>query len=137
MQDRHFLHQLVSIIIGHRHGDRSEAVKQDFLLAFGNHVFPNRFALVQIRLLRQIAHFGAICGACFAVKVLVNASHDFEQARFTRPVDTDNADLGVGIKRQPNVLKHFLAARIRLGQTLHLEDMLSSHGEVLSVELKM
>ena len=36
----------------------------------------------------------------FAVVVFIDASHDFEQARFARAVQAQHADLGAGKKRQ-------------------------------------
>ena len=78
-------------------------------------------------LLLEIAHLHAICGLGLALEFLVYARDDLEESRFTRAVHPHDADLGVGVERQPDVLEHLLAARIGLGQALHLENVLLRH----------
>jgi hypothetical protein len=80
--------------------------------------------------LSQTSSLGSRCG--LAGKFLVEAGHDLEQGRFTGAVHADDADLGVGVEAQPDILEHLLAARIGLGQALHLENVLLGHGRALS-----
>ena len=76
----------------------------------------------------EIAHARAVQRLGFTVEFLIDSRHDLEQGGLTRTIDPDHADLGVGIEAQPDIFKNLLAARIDLGQALHLEDILLRHG---------
>src|SRR5690606_35173001 len=69
----------------------------------------------------------AVGGAGLALELVVQAGHDLQQGRLTRAVDPDDADLGVVVEAEPDVLEDLLAAGIGLGQALHLEDILLRH----------
>ncbi len=71
--------------------------------------------------MRQVTDFHALGRPGFALKVLVFTRHDTQQRGLTRPVDTDDTDLGIRQEIQVNVLEHLLATGICLGQALHLE----------------
>ena len=77
-----------------------------------------------MRFLRQIAHLGALGCPSLAFEILVHAGHDFEQGRFTRTIDANDADFHAGQKVQVDILKAFLPARIGLGNAFHVVDIL-------------
>src|SRR5205807_4830229 len=62
-----------------------------------------------------------------ARKLLVEPGHDPQQGGFAGTVRAQDADLGVGIERQIDVLEHLAVARIGLGETLHVIDELTGH----------
>ncbi len=123
----HFVHQLVGVLFPHELGDLVEPVERLLFLAPRDDVFPDILAFVEMRLLLQVAHLGAVGGLGLTGEFLVHAGHDLQQGRLTRAVDADDADLGVGIEREPDVLENLLAAGIDLGQALHLENILLRH----------
>ena len=86
---------------------------------------------IELRLLRQVADAGALGDPALAVQVLVDAGHDAQQRRFARAVDAEHADLGVGIEGQMDVVEDLLAARIGLGEAVHVIDELTGHGKAL------
>ncbi len=61
-----------------------------------------------------------------AEEVLVLQGHDAQQRAFAGAVAADDADLGAGIERQPDVLEH-LALAVGLGEVLDREDVLFGH----------
>ncbi len=124
----HLFHQLVGIVLAQLGGDGVIVVEDLLFLAPGDDIAPDIEAVVQLGLLFQIAHLGAVSGLGLADKFLVHAGHDLQQGRLTRAVDPDHADLGVRIEGQPDVLEHLLAAGKGLGEALHLENVLLRHG---------
>ena len=82
---------------------------------------------VELRLLGKKANRCAFGQPCFARKFLVKPGHDAKQRRLARAVRSEDADLGVWIKRQIVVFQDFLAAGIGLGQAMHMVDELARH----------
>ena len=108
-------------------GDFIEAVDPLLLFAPRLDVLADVQAVIQLRLLFQIAALDAIGSAGFTGELVVEARHDLQQGGLTRAVDTDNTDLRVVVEAQPDVFEDFFAAREGLGQTLHLENILLRH----------
>ena len=67
------------------------------------HNLDHRLVRVELRLLLQVAHRVARRKDHLALIRLVKAGNDFQQRRFSRAVETDNANLGTIEKRQVNV----------------------------------
>ncbi len=121
LQPAHLFRRLVGVV----GGDLVVAVDQRLLRRDAFHdVAAHVLRRVQLRLLRQISHAHAVGGPGLAGEFLVHAGHDAHQRGLARAVDADDADLGAGIERQPDVLEHLLAAGIGLRKTLHHIDVL-------------
>ncbi len=95
LQLRHFVRGFVGIVHG------------EFVVAFEDrlrrrHTFHDvlayRLAGIELRLLRQKTHAGALGGPGFSREVLVEPGHDAKQGRLTGTVDAKDADLGVRIE---------------------------------------
>ena len=129
LQRGHLLHQLVGIVLAELFGDRVELVDHDLFGTGRGDVVEHVFRGVEFRLLRQVADLDALGGPGLADEVLIDAGHDAQEGRFTRAVDTDDADLGIRQEVQVDVFKHLLAAGIGLGEALHVKDELGTgHG---------
>ncbi len=89
-----------------------------------NH-FTDRLVRVKLWLLRQITHIKLGHRTCFAVKLGVDASHDFQQRGLARTVETQHADLGAGEERQRDVFQDFTLRRHNFAQPMHGVDVLS------------
>src|SRR4029079_5800712 len=93
--------------------------------------------LVELRLLRQIPDLGPLRRPRLALKILLNAGHDAQQARLPRAVGAEDADLRAGIEREPDVVENHSARRNNFPQGLHYVDELWGHwvlrGEVWSL----
>ena len=128
LQGRHFVGGLIRIV----HGQVVIAVKDRLFVGHAQHdIAAHIKGRVKVGFLRQIADLGAFGGPGLALKILVHAGHDAQKRGFTRSVDTDNADLDTGQKVQMYVFKAFLAARIGLGDTFHVIDVLVRCHDVL------
>src|SRR6266550_699812 len=124
LQFGHLLGGLVGIV------DRQlvVAIEDRLLLGDAQHdVLAHRPGGVELRLLFEVANPRALGDPRLAVIFLVDAGHDPQQGRFAGAVDAEHADLGVGIKRQMDVIEHLAVAGIGLGQTLHEIDELARH----------
>ena len=125
----HLFHQLIGIFLTELHRDFVELVEDLLFRALRGDVLEDRLALVELRLLRQVTDLYARRRIGLTIILGVLARHDAQQGRLTRAVDADHADLGIGQKGEMNVLEHLLAARIGLGQALHVVDvLLTGHG---------
>ena len=82
---------------------------------------------IELRLLRHEADGKTAGQLGFAFEILVDAGHDSQQGALARAVAAQHADLGAGIKRQPDILEHFALGDF-LGQTIDLIDVLLAHG---------
>ena len=121
---RHLVGGLVRII----HGEIVVAIEDGLLLRDAEHdIAAHVERRVELRLLRQIADPRALGDEALARIFLVGARHDAQQRRFAGAVDAQNADLGVGIKGEIDVLQDLLAARIGLAEALHVIDELPRH----------
>ncbi len=127
LEGGHLLHQLVGVVLAQLGGDGVVLVEDLLLVAPGDDVAPHVQGRIQVRLLLQIAHLGAVQRLGLAGELLVHAGHDLQQGGLARAVDADHADFGVRIERQPDVLEHLLAAGKGLGETLHLKNVLGGH----------
>ena len=78
-----------------------------------------------MRLLRQVADPGALGDEALADEFGVEAGHDAQERRLAGAVDAENADFGVRVEGEIDVLQNLLAARPRLGQALHVVDELA------------
>ena len=106
-------------------GDLVVAVEQRLLLRHALHgVAEHVLRGIELRLLRQVADLDAVGRPGLADEVLDLAGHDLEQRRLARAVQADDADLGAGEERQRDVLQDLLAARIGLGELVHVIDVL-------------
>ena len=65
-----------------------------------------------------------------AEEVLVLQGHDAQQSALAGAVAADDADLGAGVERQPDVLEH-LALAVGLGEIFDREDVLLGHAILL------
>src|SRR6478735_7999581 len=124
LQFGHLVGGLVGII------DRQFIVAIEDRLLFGDaqhDVLAHGLGGVELRFLLEVADPRALGDPRLAVIFLVEAGHDPQQRRFTGAVDAEHADLGVGIKRQMDVIEYLAVAGIGLGQTLHEIDELTGH----------
>jgi hypothetical protein len=80
---------------------------------------------IQLRFLRQIADIQVRHRHGFAFDILVHASHDLEQGRLARAVQTEHADLGTREERQRNVLQNLAFRRHDLADAVHSKYVLS------------
>ena len=128
LEPRHLLHQLVGVVLCELHRDRVELVDLPLQVpqAFGC-VLVDGLRLVELRLLGQVAYGGAVGDVGLAGELGVHARHDLQQGRLARPVDPDDADLGVAVELQVDVIEDLLGA-VGLGQPRHVKDELACHG---------
>ena len=67
-------------------------------------------------------------GPCFACKFCIHTGHDFHQSRLTGAVRPHDADFGVGVKLQIDVVKDGLVRTGEgFGHSLHYEAVLRCH----------
>ena len=121
---RLLLHELVHFIVRHRLGeliaDRVEAIDQALYIAdsLADHL-ANGLAFIQQRLLRQITDFDSGLRARFALDVLVDAGHDFQQRGFSGAVQSQHADLRAGEKTQTDIAQNNALGRHDLANPVH------------------
>ena len=138
----HFFHQGIEIHvfrrIRHDHADVIETLNHVCDFADTVHdVFLDRLGRIELRLLREITDGDILTGPCFTGEIGVYARHDLHQRRFTRTVRADDADLGILIKLQVNVVEHgLLRAGEGLGHPLHDKGVLGGHRWSLSQKSK-
>ena len=124
LQFRHLVGSLVGII----HRQFVVAVEDRLLLGDAqHHVLADGQLGVELGLLLEVTDPRALGDPGFTVIFLVEAGHDPQQRRLAGAVDTQHPDLGIGVKRQMDVIEHLAVARIGLGQTLHEIDELPGH----------
>src|SRR5690606_38602272 len=82
---------------------------------------------VELRLLGEVAAGRALGEPRLAGELGVEAGHDPEQRRLARAIGAEDADLGVGVEGQRDVLQH-LPPAVGLGEALHMIDELPRHG---------
>jgi hypothetical protein len=115
-------------LVGIFHHQFVVAIDDGRLLGHAIHdVLEDRLGIVEFGLLREVADGGALGEPGFARPVLVEPGHDLEHGRLAGTVRAQNADLGIGVERQMEVLEHLLGA-IGLGQAGHVIDELACHG---------
>ena len=133
LQNAHFFHQRVEIgvfrRVAHQLGNFIEPadIHSHLTNAVHNVLFhgPGR---IQVRLLLEIADRDPLTCPGFAGEILVLPGHDFHQRRFTDTIGADNADLGIGIELQIDILENrFLLVLVGLSQTLHDKTILGGH----------
>ena len=125
LQRRHFVGGLFRIV----RGDLVVPVEDGLLFRHAFHgIAEHVLGGIEFRLLRQISDLDAISGARFADEVVRDAGHDLEQRGFARTVQTHDADFCAGEEGERDVLQHLLAARIGLGQLVHVVDVLVGCG---------
>ncbi len=73
LEGGHLLHQLVGVVLAHLDGDGVVAVEDLLLLAPGDDVAPDVQAVVEVRLLLQVAPLDAVGGLGLAGELLVDA----------------------------------------------------------------
>ena len=130
LQARHLLGRLVRVV----HGDLVVAIDQRLLRRDAEHdVAAHVERLVEMRLLRQVSGARALGEPGFARPFLVLARHDAHERRFAGAVDAENADLGIGVEGEIDVLQHLLAAGIGLGEAAHVINELPRHGACRSL----
>src|SRR4051812_32678731 len=120
--------ELVGGLVGVVGGELVEAVEErtrsgDAVLDIGAHVL----CLVEVRLLLKQAHRRVGREHRVAAVVGLAAGHDAQDRRLARAVVAEHADLRAGQERERDVLEHRLVGRERLGQAVHLEDVLMGH----------
>jgi hypothetical protein len=123
----HLLHQFVRIGLRHLRRDGVVAIEDPLLLALRDDVAPNVESVVEVGLLSEVTHLGAISRPRLARELPVDPRNDLQERRLARAVDAHHADLGVGVEAQPDVLEQLLAAGPGFGQALHLKNVLLRH----------
>ena len=122
------LGHLVRGLVGVVHRELVVAVEDRLLGGDAlHHVLAHGLGGIELRLLRQVADPGAFGDPALAGELLVDARHDPQQRALARAVGAEDADLGIGIEGQVDVLQDLPVARIGLGQTLHVIDELPGH----------
>ena len=121
--------ELVGGLVGVVGGELVEAVEQrarprDAVLDVAAHVL----GLVEVRLLLEQADGRVGREHRVAAEVGVAAGHDVQHRRLAGAVVAEDADLRAGQERERDVLEHRLVGRERLGEAVHLEDVLMGHG---------
>jgi len=125
-----FLQQLVEVRVrvGEGLADLVETVDQRLGLG---HAFldiaAHVLAVVELRLLRQVADAQPRLRPGFALELLVHAGHDPQQGGLARAVVAEHADLGAGEEVEVDVLENLLLRGHDLGQAAHREHVLR-HG---------
>ena len=84
---------------------------------------------IELRLLFQQADGETLGQPGLAVEVLVLAGHDPQQRALAGAVAAQDADLGAGIEREPDIFEDFALTNL-LGQRGHLKDVFLSHATV-------
>jgi hypothetical protein len=74
---------------------------------------------------------GAFGDKTLARKLLVDPGHDPQKRRFARPVDAEDADLGVGIEGEVDVFQDLFSAWVGLAETLHVINELPRYGDLV------
>ena len=133
-------HQLVHLVVGHRvaelgvdlvePGEQGAGLRHP-LLDVAEHVLGG----VEPRLLGEVADLGPLGGPGLADELLDLAGHDLQQRALAGAVEAQDADLGAGKERQPDILQHLAVGRIDLPQVLHHVDVLLSHGDSLKLRI--
>ncbi len=113
LEDAHLGHERIEVRlrIGHQLGDLVVPVEQR--LGLGHAVLDvaqDVLGLVELRLLGEDADRVARAEHRVAVRRLVQAGHDLDQARLARAVGPDDADLGAGQEGQGDVVEDDLLA---------------------------
>jgi hypothetical protein len=118
---------LVGGLVGIVHHQFVVAVEDRLLFGHAlHHVSEHVQALVELRLLRQVAERRAFGQPGLAGELAVEPGHDPQDRRLTRAVGTENTDLGVRVERQMNVFEDLLGA-IGLVESRHVIDELPCH----------
>jgi hypothetical protein len=121
LQLRHLIGGLVGVV----HRQLVEPVELVLLVLHAQHdVFTHRQALVELGLLREVAHMRAFRGPGLAAEVLVPAGHDAQKRGFAGAVHAHDADLHAGQEAQADIFETLLAAGIGLGDAIHVIDVL-------------
>ena len=93
------VHLVVAHLLAELAGDLVEAVEQRLHLAQAlDHVLHHGLGVVELRLLGEIPHLGALGDPSLAAILLVEAGHDPEHRRLAGAVGSQHADLGAGQK---------------------------------------
>jgi hypothetical protein len=128
--------RLLGGLVGVVHHQLVVAVELGLLVGNALHdVFHHGLGVVELRLLRQVADLGALGGPGLAGILLVDTGHDLQKRRLAGPVRTQDADLGVRVEGQVDVVEDLLVV-IGLGEAVHVIDELARHGAPL-LHLKM
>ena len=101
-----------------------------------HHVFHDGLVGIEMRLLRQIADGRAFRRPGFTGEFGVMAGHDLQQRRLTRAVRAEDADLGIGVEGEMDVVENLLVP-ISLGEAGHVIDELASHGALYAPSVEM
>ena len=99
---------------------RSVARRRDAFLDVAEDVLRG----IELRLLRQEADRDAGGRQRLADEIRVLAGHDLQQRALAGAVQAEDADLGAGKKREPDVLEDLGVGRMNLPQPLHRVDVL-------------
>ena len=132
--------QRVHLIVAHRLrkaiADRVKALDltEGFTDAFHD-CGAHGVVIIQLRLLRQIAHADAGLGTRFAVYAGIDAGHDLQQRRLARAVEAQHADLGAGEKRQADIPQDDALGRHHLGDAIHGVDVLGHTLELACLDV--
>src|SRR6202045_4479871 len=107
LQSGHFIGGLVGIV----HRELIVAVEDRLFLGDAlNHIAARIKTVVELWLLRQIADARAFGDETLAGKLLVDPGHDPQKRRFARPVNAEDADLGVGIEGKIDIFQDLFFA---------------------------
>ena len=111
---------------------REMALNRSIMSAIGadavHDILLDRLGGVELRLLLEIADGDPLARPGLAGEFLVAAGHDLHQRRLARAVGPDDADLGVRVELQVDVVEDRLrGAGKGLGQALHHKAVLGGH----------
>ena len=95
LERRHLLHQFIRVLFAKSGRNDIELVEDLLFGALVRNIIEHIHALIQLRLLRQIANLDPFSRPRFAIKLLVHPRHNLEQRRFTRAIDPNDPDLGI------------------------------------------
>ena len=83
---------------------------------------------VKLRLLRQVANLDAWLRTRFPFDIFIDASHDAQQGRFTRTVQTEYADFCAREEAEGDVFQNMTLRRNHFADAMHAIDELSHVG---------
>ena len=124
----HLLHRLGRHLLAELHVDGVVAVEQR--PGLGDALFDvaaDVLVRVELRLLRQEADRHPLAREGLAVEVGVEPGHDPEQRRLAGAVEAEDADLGAGEEREPDVAKNLVVGLVDLAEPFHGVDELWRH----------
>jgi hypothetical protein len=129
LQRRHARHERIDVRVRRAHGVGHGIELSQLGLhgrQRGRNVVPHRRAIVQRRLLRQVAHPQALLDGHVTLERGVHAGQHLHERRLAAPVCAQDANLGAQVHAQRHALQQHLARGRHLVQLVHGENGLAS-----------